>query len=205
MTSLQSDTLQVEDDPEALYELSLAERWGDGAPIIPPTDERIKARLAATPYDSDYVLGTLAPLHGVATVELAAINATMAGCTPEAFPLVLAALEGIIVPEFNAFALTTTTSSVFPMLIVNGPSPRRARHRLPSWLPRRRCRSRIDDYRSLCFPGFAQYRRPASGRDVTQCFRSACPFWSLLRRVGRAVAVAIAGRAAGLSVPTRRS
>ncbi len=148
--------LEVADDPEALYELSLSERWGDGAPIIPPTDERIEARLAATPYAADHVLGVLPPTHGVLTVELAAINATMAGVTPEAFPLVLAALEAIIVPEFNAFALTTTTSSVFPMLIVNGPS-------------------RDDlgvDYRAGCMGGAAGRGSMTIGRAVSLCLRN---------------------------------
>ncbi len=59
---------------------------------------------------------------GNATVEKAAINAALAGVEPGAFPLVIAALEGITMPEFNLSALAATTSSVFPMLIVNGPA-----------------------------------------------------------------------------------
>src|SRR5262249_60034135 len=64
----------------------------------------------------------LPPVNGVATIELVAVNAAMAGVEPPAFPLVIAALEAITEPEWNAFGLTTTTSSVFPMLLVNGPS-----------------------------------------------------------------------------------
>ena len=103
---------------------SLEEGWGDGAPLLPPTDDAIEALLAHTPDPADAVLGVLPPQYGVATVELVAANAAMAGVTPAAFPLVLAALEALTTPEWNAFGLTTTTSSVFPMLIVNGPSPR---------------------------------------------------------------------------------
>jgi hypothetical protein len=118
---LTSRRLEVEDDPLALYERSLAEGWGDGLPVLPPTEQRVRQLLAATPYYPDDVICTLAPRNGVATVEKAAVNAAMAGCQPEAFPLVIAALEGISAPEFNLFGLATTTSSVIPMLIVNGP------------------------------------------------------------------------------------
>ena len=90
--------------------------------MLPPTDAAIEALLACTPDPDDHVVGVLPPRAGVATVELVAANAAMAGVQPEAFPLVLAALEALLVPEWNAFGLTTTTSSVFPMLIVNGPS-----------------------------------------------------------------------------------
>ena len=156
MSELTSEVITVGADPEALYELSMEEGWGDGVPLIPPTDDRIKARLATTPYAPDEVIGVLPPLHRVATVELAAINATMAGVEPDAFPLVLAALEAIVVPEFNAFALTTTTSSVFPMMIVNGPS-------------------RDDlgiDYRAGCLGGAAGRGSMTIGRAVSLCLRN---------------------------------
>ena len=156
MSDLTSEIVTVGADPEALFELSMEEGWGDGVPLIPPTDDRIKARLATTPFAADEVIGVLPPLHRVATVELAAINATMAGVAPEAFPLVVAALEGIVVPEFNAFALTTTTSSVFPMMIVNGPS-------------------RDDlgvDYRAGCLGGAAGRGSMTIGRAVSLCLRN---------------------------------
>ena len=113
---------EVPSDPAGFYARSLAEQWVDGAPVLPPTDEAIEALLAGTPDPPDQVVGVLPPGNGVATVELVAANAAMAGVAPEAFPLVLAALEAMLAPEWNAFGLTTTTSSVFPMLIVNGPS-----------------------------------------------------------------------------------
>ena len=109
---LTAETIELDDDPEALFVLSLEQGWGDGAPILPPTDERIARILAATPHPPDHIVGVLPPRNGVCTVELAAVNAAMAGVEPAAFPLVLAALEAISAPEWNAFALTTTTSSV---------------------------------------------------------------------------------------------
>ena len=44
---LTAETLELDDDPEALFVLSLEQGWGDGAPILPPTDERIARLLAA--------------------------------------------------------------------------------------------------------------------------------------------------------------
>jgi hypothetical protein len=153
---LTSRQIEVDDDPEALYELSLAERWGDGVPLLPPTDARVAALLDATPLAADHVIGKLPPRHGKATVELAAINAAMAGCTPAAFPLVLAALEALVRPEFNAIALTTTTSSVFPVLIVNGP----ARDELQI------------DYKAGCMGGAAGRGSMTIGRAVSLCLRN---------------------------------
>jgi len=153
---LVAEVVEVDDDPEALYRLSLEQGWGDGVPILPPTDERIAALLAATPRPPDEIVGVLPPRHGVATVELAAINAAMAGVEPAAFPLVLAALEAISAPEFNAFALTTTTSSVFPMLIVNGPG-----------------RDELGiDCRAGCMGGAAGRGSMTIGRAVSLCLRN---------------------------------
>ena len=102
--------VEVPDDADAFYELSLAEGWGDGAPLLPPTDDAIEALIACTPDAPDHVLGVLPPQYGIATVELIAANAAMAGVEPLAFPLVLAALEALTTREWKAFCMTTTTS-----------------------------------------------------------------------------------------------
>jgi hypothetical protein len=154
--TLTGERVQVPADPTAFYELSMAEQWGDGAPLLPPTDAAIEALLACTPDPSDHVVGVLPPGAGVATVELVAANAAMAGVEPAAFPLVLAALEALLVPEWNAFGLTTTTSSVFPMLIVNGPS-----------------RDALGiDYRAGCMGGAGGRGSMTIGRAVSLCLRN---------------------------------
>ncbi|HZR11926.1 MAG TPA: hypothetical protein VFC33_01635 [Acidimicrobiia bacterium] len=154
--SLTAETIELDADPRALYELSLEERWGDGVPLLPPTDDVIESLLVTTPYPPEHVLCALPPRYGVATVELVAINAAMAGCTPAAFPYVIAALDAITVPEWNAFGLTTTTSSVFPMLIVNGPS-----------------RDDVGiDYRAGCMGGAAGRGSMTIGRAVSLCLRN---------------------------------
>lgn len=154
--TLAAEQVEVPADPAGLYERSLEERWGDGAPILAPTDERVLALLGATPYAADHVVGALPPEYGVATVELVAINAAMAGCEPAAFPFVLAALEAMLVPEWNAFGLTTTTSSVFAMLLVNGPG-----------------RDELGiDYRAGCMGGAAGRGSMTIGRSVSLSLRN---------------------------------
>jgi hypothetical protein len=157
ISELTSDIIEVENDPSAVYRLSLEQQWGDGVPLLPPTDEVIQAMLSSTPRaSSDTVVEELAPRHGRATVELCAINAAMAGCEPQAFPLVLAALEAIGRPEYNGFGLATTTGPVTPMLIVNGP----LREELGI------------DCRAGCLGGGAGRGSMTIGRAVALCLRN---------------------------------
>jgi hypothetical protein len=153
---LTSPLVEVPADPRALYELAIEEHWSDGVPQLPATDDAIEALLAGTAYPADHVVCVLPPVNGVATTEMVAINAALAGVEPLAFPLVLAALEALSEPEWNAFGLTTTTSSVFPMLIVNGP-----------------CRDELGvDYRASCMGGAGGRGSMTIGRAVALCLRN---------------------------------
>jgi len=154
---LSSEVIEVENDPAAIYRLSLEQQWGDGVPLLPPTDESVHAMLAATPRAAaDIVVDDLPPRHGTATVELCAVNAVMAGCEPRAFPLVLAALEAIGRPGFNGFGLSTTTGPVAPMVVVNGPT----RDELAI------------DYKAGCLGGAAGRGSMTIGRAVSLCMRN---------------------------------
>jgi hypothetical protein len=154
--TLVTERVEIPADPRAQYERAIEERWSDGVPMLAATDDVVSELLANSPYPADHVLCVLPPVNGVATVELVAINAAMAGVEPAAFPLVLAALEAISEPEWNAFGLTTTTSSVFPMLIVNGP-----------------CRDELAvDYRASCMGGAAGRGSMTVGRAVALCLRN---------------------------------
>jgi hypothetical protein len=148
--------VEVDDDPHALYELSLREGWGDGLPLLPATEARVRALIDATPYHADDVVGVLPPGDREATVELVAVNAAMAGVEPAAFPHVIAALEAITVPEFDLYGIVSTTSSVIPMLIVNGPS----RERLGI------------DVRDGCMGGAAGRGSMTIGRAMSLCLRN---------------------------------
>ena len=82
--------------------------WTDGLPIVPPTIGRVDEMIDAGVLDRHAVLGEMEPLGGVASVEKVAANAVMAGCQPEYFPVVLAAVQAILDPEFNLRGVQTT-------------------------------------------------------------------------------------------------
>jgi hypothetical protein len=113
-------------DPTAeVNRLFLLRGWTDGLPIVPPTLGRVEEALAQTALERHASLGEMEPLGGVATVEKVAANAVMAGCRPEYFPVVLAAVQAILDPAFNLRGVQTTDENVAPLLIVNGPAARR--------------------------------------------------------------------------------
>ena len=114
-------TFQVEDDWVAVNELYQDRGWTDGLPIIPPTEDRVAEFLLRTDRDRREVVAVLPPRQGEATVERLAINAVMAGCRPEYFPVLLTAVEAVADPAFNLDAVQATTHPVTPLLIVNGP------------------------------------------------------------------------------------
>jgi hypothetical protein len=98
--------------------------WSDGLPIVPPTPERVKDMLRGADLDPGFVVATLEPMNGQATVEKIAVNAVMAGCRPEYMPVLMAAVEAIANPLFDLKGISTTTSPDIPMLIVSGPVSR---------------------------------------------------------------------------------
>ena len=95
--------------------------WSDGLPIVAPTSQRVSSMLAACDRHRDDELGTMPPRHGVVTIEILAVNAVMAGCKPSYFPVVIAAVEAMLDPAFNLFAVQATTHPCAPCVIVNGP------------------------------------------------------------------------------------
>jgi hypothetical protein len=98
-----------------------ARGWSDGLPLVAPTRERVDAMLAFSDRAPDDELGSMPPRHGVVTFEILAINAVMAGCRPEYFPVVVTAVEAMLDPAFNLFAVQATTHPCAPCVIVNGP------------------------------------------------------------------------------------
>jgi hypothetical protein len=115
----------VADDAEALLTLVEAEGWGDGLPVIAPTHDRVQAMLDATPLPPAHVVGVVEPRRGEATVEKIAVNAVLAGCRPDYFPAVLAAVDAVCDPRFNLYAINTTTCCATPALMINGPARQR--------------------------------------------------------------------------------
>ena len=118
---LVSDRFDVDADPQAFLQLATDAGWGDGLPLIPPTEERVRAHVQASGRFPEAHLGDLPPRQGRCTVEKVAVNAVMAGVPAAAMPLLCTAIEAMSEPDFNLFALNTTTSCVVPGVFVNGP------------------------------------------------------------------------------------
>jgi len=110
-------TLDESDVQETFFERG----WTDGLPIVPPTLDRVTAMLEAGGVAATDVVGTVAQRGVTVTAELLAINAVMAGCKPEYFPVVLAAARAFLDPAFNAHAAVTSTGGAALLVIVSGP------------------------------------------------------------------------------------
>ncbi|MFH0749082.1 MAG: hypothetical protein V1915_04105, partial [Candidatus Bathyarchaeota archaeon] len=94
--------------------------YTDGLPVIPPTKDRVKRMLEWTDRKPDDSLGKTPPSEYEATVEAVAVNAVMAGCRPEFFPVVVAEIEALL-DRPNVRGAIATTGGVWPFAIVNGP------------------------------------------------------------------------------------
>jgi hypothetical protein len=112
------DELDSSVDP---VEYCYQQGWTDGLPVIPPTPDQIRKMLEMVSRDPMEVLAVFPPLQGKVTVEKVAVNAVMAGCLPEYFPVVLAAVEGLARRERSLGGLFTTIHGDSPLLIVNAP------------------------------------------------------------------------------------
>ncbi len=120
-TALRS--IEVDDAPEAVLEAFVAREWCDGLPIVPPTADRVRAMLEEA--EPERALGAMPPLWRTATLEAVAVNAVMAGCRPEYFPVIVAAVDAMLDPDFNLYGVQATTHPVAPLVIVNGAYGRR--------------------------------------------------------------------------------
>jgi hypothetical protein len=121
MTTVSNSMLSAADETEALERLH-RDRCTDGLPVIIPTRERVERIMLAGGLDQDLVVGVMGPQNGAATVQHIAVNAVMAGCTADYFPIVLAVVRAVCQPEFDLAELQCTTHSVAPLIIVNGPA-----------------------------------------------------------------------------------
>lgn len=99
--------------------------WSDGLPVVTPTPERLAWMLGGTQRVPEEVLGEVPPAMHRATVESVALHALMAGCRPEYLPVVLGALEAMLVARFNLVGVQSTMFTGGPLLILNGPYARK--------------------------------------------------------------------------------
>jgi hypothetical protein len=114
-------TVEAPDDLLAAIDYCYEQGWTDGLPVVPPEVGRVKAMLAADARPPETVISR----HPATTLELtlhtAAVNAVMAGCLPEYFPVLVAAFEAMDRPDFNFHGSTASTGGSAPLLVVSGP------------------------------------------------------------------------------------
>lgn len=118
---LTSNILEFDDSSDAI-ERYFREGWTDGLPIVPPTPDKVRQFLDYAGRPPAEILGTEPTKGRVITVEKVAINAVMAGCLPQYFPAVLAAVEAMCEPQFNLHAITVSTMGAAVLAVVNGPA-----------------------------------------------------------------------------------
>ena len=120
-TSLTSEGFEV-DSLQAADDLLYDRGATDGLPIVPPTEERVRAMVDYVGLDPGHLVANVGPARGPATVEKLAVNAVMAGCRPEHFPVVMAATEAMADPAFNLDSVQATTNPCGVAVVVNGPA-----------------------------------------------------------------------------------
>ncbi len=112
--------LSANDEAQAVEQLH-AMGCTDGLPVVVPTPERVARMVLASGQDGDMVLGSMGPAGGIATVQMVATAAVMAGCLTDHMPLVMAAVKAVIDERFDLTEMQATTHCTAPLIIVNGP------------------------------------------------------------------------------------
>jgi hypothetical protein len=110
-------------DPAAI-ELCFEKGWTDGLPVVPPTEERVRAMLDTARLGPADQVAYIAHRAVSITAEKVAINAVMAGCKPAYMPVVVAAIEGIGDPAWSYHGPGTSTAGAAVLIVVNGPIAR---------------------------------------------------------------------------------
>ncbi|MYW96152.1 hypothetical protein G3I59_37495 [Amycolatopsis rubida] len=108
-------------EPEEWNRLVEANGWSDGLPVAIPADRAVQEIIDYLGRDPQDVVALIPPTYGIASVEQIAVQCAMAGCKPEYAPVVLAALEALLEPEYNLHGTLCTTHPGAPQVIVSGP------------------------------------------------------------------------------------
>lgn len=97
--------------------------WSDGLPLVPPTLERVEQFLRYTDRSPEEVIAVLPQANLRATVWNIAANGVMAGCKPQAMPVLVAIAQALQEDQFNLDNIGTTWG-IIPYVFVNGPIAR---------------------------------------------------------------------------------
>jgi hypothetical protein len=108
-------------DPDDAIEFCYEQGWTDGLTVVPPTPDRVNRFLAAGGRPAGDVIVEYVDRSRTLTVGKVAINAVMAGCRPEYFPVVLALVDAMADPGFPLHAANASTGGMALGFVVNGP------------------------------------------------------------------------------------
>src|SRR3981189_1154881 len=112
---------EVPDDLLAAIDYCYEQGWTAGLPVVPPVVDRLEAMLVADSRSAETVIATHPATGLKLSLHAAAVNAVMAGCLPEYFPVLIAAFEAMDRADFNFHGSTASTGGSAPLLVVSGP------------------------------------------------------------------------------------
>ncbi|MBI3197135.1 MAG: hypothetical protein HYZ40_06445 [Rhodospirillales bacterium] len=108
---------------EAVQQILTDAELSDGLPLVPPTQRHLDAMIAGVAARAES-RGAMPPMFGDITPEAVAYQCVIAGCRPAELPVVLAAAEAILEPDFNLLGIATTTGTACVALCLHGPIAR---------------------------------------------------------------------------------
>jgi hypothetical protein len=122
MTTKSVEDLNVEAmrDARQAIEYYFEQGWTDGLPVVPPIQEFVDEFLAQTDRSPDEIVIKQPHLYRDCSIRQAAINAVMAGCKPEYFPVVLGVLDAFESIGGGGGLLQSTTGQA-QIIVINGP------------------------------------------------------------------------------------
>ncbi|MBV9834044.1 MAG: hypothetical protein JO055_06550 [Alphaproteobacteria bacterium] len=109
------------DSIASVQELYHSNGWTDGLPIVPPTEDAVRACLERVMMTPDQLIGIEPVRELPITAEKLAINAVMAGCLPMHFPVVVTAWMAMMREEFLMHGATASTGGCAVLVVINGP------------------------------------------------------------------------------------
>ena len=108
---------------ESVQQMLAEAELSDGLPLVPPTRRRLEAMLAGV-RDRAEARGMMPPMFGELSAEAVAYQCVIAGGRPDELPVVLAAAEATLEPDFNLLGIATTTGTACVALCLHGPIAR---------------------------------------------------------------------------------
>jgi hypothetical protein len=108
---------------EAAQQILTDAELSDGLPLVPPTRRRLEAMVAGLANRTDSK-GMMPPMFSDITPDSVAYQCVIAGARPAELPVVLAAAEATLEPDFNLLGIATTTGTACVALCVHGPIAR---------------------------------------------------------------------------------